>query len=47
MFYILEKLIEKNFLNLEDIIFIDFSAFLDKNFDIKKLIENFYELYPS
>jgi len=46
MFYILDKLIKDEFLELEQIVFIDFSAFIDKDFDIKKLLENFYALYP-
>lgn len=47
MFYILEKLIEQGNIELENIIFIDFSAFLNNDFDIKKLLESFYELYPD
>jgi predicted AAA+ superfamily ATPase len=47
MFYILEKLIEQKKIELENIVFIDFSAFLDKDFNVKELLNNFYELYPE
>jgi len=47
MFYVLKKLIEIKKIKLEDIVFLDFSAFLDKDFDVKKLLEDFYSLYPD
>lgn len=47
MFYILQKLISKWKISIENIVFIDFSAFLDKDFDIRQLLTKFYELYPD
>jgi len=47
MFYILKKLIKQKKINIDDIVFIDFSIFLEKEFSVKKLIENFYELHPN
>lgn len=47
MFYILKELIKSNKIELEQIIFIDFTSFLYEDFDIEKLIENFYELNPN
>jgi predicted AAA+ superfamily ATPase len=47
MLYILKQLINKKVIEKENIIFIDFSSFLENNFDIKKLLENYYELYPN
>lgn len=47
MFYILQQLIHENTIKIENIVFIDFSSFLEKDFSIKKLLENFYELYPN
>lgn len=47
MFYILQKLISENKINLEQIIFIDFTAFLYDDFDIEKILEDFFELYPD
>ncbi len=47
MFYILQQLIEKKVISIENIVFIDFSAFLDQNFDVKQLLEDFYWLYPD
>jgi len=47
MFYILKELIKSNKIELEQIIFIDFTSFLYDDFDVEKLIENFYELNPD
>jgi len=47
MFYILKKLIEEKKIQLEQVVFIDFTSFLDNEFDVEKLLENFYLLYPD
>ena len=47
MFYILKQLVKDSKIKLEDIVFIDFSSFLEKNFDVNKLLEDFYSLYPD
>ena len=47
MFYILQKLISENKIVLEQIIFIDFTAFLYDDFDVEKLLEDFFELFPD
>jgi len=47
MFSILQKLISEKKLKLEQIIFIDFTAFLYEDFDVEKLLEDFFELYPD
>ena len=47
MFYILKQLIKENKIKLEDIVFIDFSSFLEKSFNVDKLLEDFYSLYPE
>ncbi len=44
MFLILQKLIKEKKIKLEQIIFIDFSALLDNDFDIKELLVDFYEM---
>ena len=47
MFYILKKLIEEKKIQLEQVVFIDFTSFLDNEFDVEKLLEDFYLLYPD
>jgi len=47
MFSILKKLINEKKIELEQIVFIDFTAFLYDDFDIEKLLEDFFELYPD
>ena len=47
MLYILQKLISENKIVLEQIIFIDFTAFLYDDFDVEKLLEDFFELFPD
>ena len=47
MFSILQELIKEKKLEIEQIIFIDFTSFLYDDFDIEKLLEDFFELYPD
>ncbi len=47
MFSILQTLISEKKIKLEQIIFIDFTAFLYEDFDVEKLLEDFFELYPN
>ncbi len=47
MFSILQKLIKEKKLDIKQIIFIDFTSFLYDDFDIEKLLEDFFELYPD
>jgi len=47
MFSILQKLIWDKKIRLEEIIFIDFTAFLYDDFNIEKLLEDFFELHPE
>ena len=47
MFRILKKLIKRDDIDIEQIVFIDFTSFLYEDFDVEKLLENFFELYPK
>lgn len=47
MFRLLKKLIKKWKIDLEQIVFIDFTSFLYDDFDVEKLLESFFELYPN
>jgi predicted AAA+ superfamily ATPase len=47
MFSILQNLINEKKIKLEQIVFIDFTAFLYNDFDIEKLLEDFFELCPD
>ena len=47
MFYVLKQLVNNNLIKLEDIVFIDFSAFLEEKLDVNNLLEDFYSLYPN
>ncbi len=47
MFYIIKNLIKNKLIKKEQIVFIDFTWFLYEEFDIDKLLESFYELYPD
>ncbi len=46
MFSILQKLVQENKIETEQIVFIDFTSFLYDNFDIEKLLEEFFTLFP-
>jgi len=47
MYQVLSNLIEKNIIDLKQIVFIDFSEILEKNIDFLKILEDFYSLYPN
>ena len=47
MFSILKKLIKEKKIDLEQIIFIDFTSFLYEDFNIEQLLEDFFQLYPN
>ncbi len=47
MFQVVQQLIKQKKLKLEQIVFLDFSEFVDKKIDFNKIAENFYELYPN
>ncbi|NPA44404.1 MAG: AAA family ATPase [Chlorobi bacterium] len=47
MFYILRELIEDKKIQLEQVVFVDFTSFLDNEFNVEKLLEDFYLLYPD
>lgn len=47
MFYIIKNLIKNNQIDLKDVVFIDFTSFLYEDFDIEKLLEDFFELFPD
>ena len=47
MLQIVQKLIKQKKLKLEQIVFLDFSEFVDKKIDFNKIVESFYELYPK
>ncbi len=47
MFSILQKLIAEKKIDLNQIIFIDFTSFLYDDFSIENLLEDFFELYPD
>jgi len=48
MFYqIIDKLLKENKIDLENIVYINFSNLLFKKFNIEKLIEEYFELFPS
>lgn len=46
-FQIVRWLIEKKILDLENIVYIDFSWILDKNLDLEKIEDSFFELFPD
>lgn len=47
MLQIAQKLIKQKKLKLEQIVFLDFSEFVDKKVDFNKIVESFYEIYPK
>jgi predicted AAA+ superfamily ATPase len=48
MFYqIIDELFNQRKISLENIIYINFSNLLFKNFDIEKLIEEYFSLFPD
>jgi predicted AAA+ superfamily ATPase len=47
MFQTLRDLIEKNFISLQDIVFVDFSETLERTIDFNRILENYYELFPQ
>lgn len=47
MFFVLQKLINQKKIELEQIIFIDFTSFLYNDFDIEKLLEDYFTLFPN
>jgi predicted AAA+ superfamily ATPase len=48
MFYqIIDELLAKNKIILENIVYINFSNLLFKNFDVEKLLEEYFSLFPD
>lgn len=47
MYQVLRELIEEQALQKEQIVFIDFSEFIEKQVDFLKILESFYELFPD
>lgn len=46
-FYIVKKLIEKNFLDIENIIYLDFSWIIDKDLDLDLVLDNYFTLFSN
>lgn len=47
MYQLIQEMIKKSFVKLEQIVFLDFVEFNKKDFDFDLLLENFYELFPN
>lgn len=47
MYQVLRDLIQEQVLQKEQIVFIDFSEFIEKQVDFLKILESFYELFPD
>lgn len=47
MMQIIQRLIKEKKITAEQVVFLDFSEFVDKKIDFTKIEENFYELYPK
>ena len=46
-FQIVKELIDKNLLEIENIVYIDFSGILNKNINLEELENNYFSLFPD
>ncbi len=46
-FQIVKSLIKKGLMNIEQVIYLDFSWFIEKDIDLEKLLEDYFVLFPD